>query len=313
MSNKRFSDLTIAAAVTGAKAPFTSPSDGKDYAFDPSTLAPKTYVDAADASLQTSVNGKAPASHVGTGGSEHPAATTSVAGFLSAADKTKLDGVATNATANATDAQLRDRGSHTGSQLIATITGLQTALDGKAVVTDIGNANGIAPLGSDSKVPSAYLPSYVDDVIEGASLGAFPGTGETGKIYTALDTGKIYRWSGSAYVEISPSPGSTDAVPEGATNLYHTSSRVNTLIAAALGVSVQAYSATLAALSALSTTTFGRSLLTQADAGATRTTLGLGSLATASSVTALQVSDSTSAGRAVLTAADAAAQTPRLA
>ena len=42
----------------------------------------------------------APASHVGATGTAHGNATTSVAGFLSAADKTKLDGVATGATAN---------------------------------------------------------------------------------------------------------------------------------------------------------------------------------------------------------------------
>jgi hypothetical protein len=38
--------------------------------------------------------------------------------------KTKLDGIATNATANATDAQLRDRSTHTGTQAAGTITGL---------------------------------------------------------------------------------------------------------------------------------------------------------------------------------------------
>jgi hypothetical protein len=43
---------------------------------------------------------------------------------MSAADKTKLDGVASGATANATDAQLRDRSTHTGTQSVATITGL---------------------------------------------------------------------------------------------------------------------------------------------------------------------------------------------
>ena len=42
----------------------------------------------------------APASHVGAGGPAHAAATTTVAGFMSATDKTKLDGVATGATAN---------------------------------------------------------------------------------------------------------------------------------------------------------------------------------------------------------------------
>lgn len=45
--------------------------------------------------------------------------------------KSKLDGVATGATKNATDAQLRNRSSHTGTQAISTVSGLQTALDGK--------------------------------------------------------------------------------------------------------------------------------------------------------------------------------------
>ena len=41
--------------------------------------------------------GAAPAAHVGATGTAHGTATTSVAGFMSAADKTKLDGVAENA------------------------------------------------------------------------------------------------------------------------------------------------------------------------------------------------------------------------
>ncbi len=57
----------------------------------------------------------------------------------------------------------------------------------------------------DGKVPASQLPSYVDDVLEYASLAAFPGTGEAGKIYVTLDTNKTYRWSGSAYVEVSSS------------------------------------------------------------------------------------------------------------
>lgn len=68
-----------------------------------------------------------------------------------------------------------------------------------------GKANGYAELDENGKVPFAQLPSYVDDVIEAASLSAFPATGETGKIYLALDTNKTYRWSGSTYTEISAS------------------------------------------------------------------------------------------------------------
>jgi hypothetical protein len=74
-------------------------------------------------------------------------------------------------------------------------------------------------------VPSSQLPSYVDDVLEYANLAAFPVTGETSKIYVAKDTNKTYRWSGSVYVEISASPGSTDDVVEGSVNLYYKDER----------------------------------------------------------------------------------------
>ena len=71
--------------------------------------------------------------------------------------------------------------------------------------TQKGAANGVAALDANGMVPSAQLPSYVDVVLEYASLSAFPVSGESGKIYVALDTNKTYRWSGSAYVEISES------------------------------------------------------------------------------------------------------------
>ena len=77
-----------------------------------------------------------------------------------------------------------------------------------------GAANGVAELDESGKVPSAQLPSYVDDVLEGYfSEGKFykesehttEMTGEAGKIYVDMATNKTYRWSGSAYAEISAS------------------------------------------------------------------------------------------------------------
>jgi len=68
-----------------------------------------------------------------------------------------------------------------------------------------GQPEGIATLDITGKIPAIQLPSYVDDVEEYADLVSFPVTGETGKIYIALDTLKCYRWSGSAYFEVSPS------------------------------------------------------------------------------------------------------------
>lgn len=77
-----------------------------------------------------------------------------------------------------------------------------------------GKANGLAELDADGKVPSAQLPSYVDDVIEGylyngkfykESAHTTAISGEGGKIYVDLSTGVTYRWSGTTFVEISKS------------------------------------------------------------------------------------------------------------
>ena len=81
-----------------------------------------------------------------------------------------------------------------------------TASDVGAIATTAkGAANGVAELDSIGKVPSSQLPSFVDDVLEYDKQSSFPTTGEAGKIYIAQDTNKTYRWSGSAYVEISAS------------------------------------------------------------------------------------------------------------
>ena len=69
----------------------------------------------------------------------------------------------------------------------------------------IGANSGVASLGSDGKVPSTQLPSYVDDIVEYANREAFPGTGESGKIYVATDDNTQYRWTGSTYVQFSGS------------------------------------------------------------------------------------------------------------
>lgn len=91
-----------------------------------------------------------------------------------------------------------------GKALSANIT-LAASDVGAIAAADKGAANGIASLGSDGRVPSSQLPSYVDDVLEYANKSSFPATGETGKIYISQNDNKTYRWSGSAYVEISPS------------------------------------------------------------------------------------------------------------
>jgi hypothetical protein len=85
-------------------------------------------------------------------------------------------------------------------------------------IANKGVANGYAPLESDSKIDAAYLPSYVSDVLEYANLAAFPVTGASNKIYVALDTNKVYRWSGSVYIEVSANSGVWGAITGTITN-----------------------------------------------------------------------------------------------
>lgn len=93
-------------------------------------------------------------------------------------------------------------------------TATQGALDLKADSTDLnnyipltqkGSNNGVAELDSSGKVPVSQLPSYVSDVETYPSLSSFPTIGVDNIIYIAADTNLTYRWTGSTYVEISPS------------------------------------------------------------------------------------------------------------
>lgn len=88
-----------------------------------------------------------------------------------------------------------------------------------------GQANGLASLGSDGKVPASQLPSYVDDVIDvyatydvsptnqisniklySDAAYANPVTGEAGKSYNDITEGHPgyqFRWSGTTWVPIT--------------------------------------------------------------------------------------------------------------
>lgn len=105
---------------------------------------------------------------------------------------------------------------HTHS--ISDVLLLQSALDSKQDSGDYATLE-------DGQVPVSQLPGFVQDIEEYSSLANFPQNGSTAKLYLALDTSKIYRWSGSTYIEIVGAPGSTDAIPEGVVNLYFTNSR----------------------------------------------------------------------------------------
>lgn len=127
-------------------------------------------------------------------------------GLGSAAYTASTDYATSTQGANADTHAARTDNPHsvTAAQVGAYTTGqMNTALAGKADL--VGGL-----------VPANQLPSYVDDVLEYANLASFPGTGETGKIYVALDTNLTYRWSGSTYAALDPSL----ALGETATTAY---------------------------------------------------------------------------------------------
>ena len=124
------------------------------------------------------------------------------------AEKSKLAGVATGATANATDAALRDRATHTGTQAIGTVTGLQAALDGKATAAQGAKADSalqpadagvsVASLVS-GKVPESQLPAIaITDIFTVASQAAMLAlTAEKGDIAVRSDLNKTYALAAS--------------------------------------------------------------------------------------------------------------------
>ena len=98
---------------------------------------------------------------------------------FTSADKSKLDGIAENATANSTDSQLRERSTHTGTQAISTISGLQSALttvnDTLTAVSTFAapNAGGIVPgRYYDNAIASASNTNYTS-ALDRVDMGPF--------------------------------------------------------------------------------------------------------------------------------------------
>lgn len=160
--------------------------------------------------------------------------------YLSKTDaaKTYLGISAKAATAGAAD---------TATKLATARTINGVAFDGSANITIhatdstariatslIGAANGVAPLGSDKKIPAQYIPGDIGEVLEGYySGGKFYKesahttelTGSTNTMYVDIGStdNDVYRWSGTAYVLINDAVSTADkAVRDGDGNTIST-------------------------------------------------------------------------------------------
>ena len=161
-------------------------------------------------------------------------ATTSKDGLMSSEDKTKLDGIASGANKTVVDSSLSSSSTNPvqnkviNSALAGKVSTSRT-VNGKALSSNIvltasdvnaipssqkGSAGGVASLDSSGFILSSQLPPSVDEILEGYLYNnAFYEDEEhnveidaqSSKIYVDLNNNLTYRWSGTAYVEISKS------------------------------------------------------------------------------------------------------------
>ena len=126
--------------------------------------------------------------------------------------KSKADGV------YAAKSHTHDDRYYTETEIDSKVDTLNASIDSKAAKSHAHSAADITsgtlssdrlpsiPVGKlDGVINASNLPSYVDDVLEYENKTSFPTSGEAGKIYVDKDANLTYRWSGTAYVEISPS------------------------------------------------------------------------------------------------------------
>ena len=111
--------------------------------------------------------------------------------WAASAAKTKLDGIATGATANSSDATLLARANHTGTQAAGTITGLATV----ATTGAYGDLTGRPTLGT------AAAKATTD------FAGATHQHPLSELLQSAATNGQVPQWNGSAWVPATPGGG----------------------------------------------------------------------------------------------------------
>ena len=159
---------------------------------------------ATNLSVTASPTGVTVASDTGTDATL-PLANGTNAGLMAPAQVTKLAGIADGATANAADADLRNRSTHTGTQAIGTITGLATALNAKAAKAVTGTVDASATTHSLADLLMSGTPLTITVTPEPTCTVLVESSSDNGITYTAVGSavGVFEQW------EYDRAPGET--------------------------------------------------------------------------------------------------------
>lgn len=180
---------------------------GKPATFPPSAHASSHHSGGSDALSLGSIAGTLTDAQHGnrSGGSLHAAATTSTAGFMSAADKAKLDGIQAGAEVN----------QNAFSNIL--VGGTTVAADTKTdTVEFVAGANiQLTPDAANDKITFAVTGVVVNagatPSIQAGTIASRPVASTAGRVYFSTDEKRIYRDDGTAWQQFSFAPPVTQA------------------------------------------------------------------------------------------------------
>ncbi|MAN12104.1 MAG: hypothetical protein CMN63_06785 [Sphingobium sp.] len=187
-----------------------------------------TAVATALAGKATSTQGAKADSAVQPGDNVSRLVETASAKIMTGAERTKLSGIATGATANDTDANLKKRENHTGTQPIASVTGLQDALDDTASSAQGARADSaVQPDDLDARVNpvEALIPRAPERAGDARALFSTVTTGDplgrapvsVGSVVATAGYGAALRLAGA---DVDPVAGYVDIAPRIAVPIY---------------------------------------------------------------------------------------------